>query len=82
MIKAIAKLADGRDLLVLGLSFGNLDKFRAEPGSTYIKIDGRQFGMATNVLIFSGETEAHCADTIKDFIGPGTSVSVDPRLKN
>lgn len=82
MIKASARGADGRAILVIGLSFGNLDKFRTEPGSTYIKIDGREMGLPTDVLIFSGATEADCTETIKDFIGPKTAVVVSDRLKS
>jgi hypothetical protein len=82
MIKASAKGRDGRAILVIGLSFGNLDKFRAEPGETYIKIDGREMGMSSDVMIFSGATEADCAETIKGFVGPKTKTTVSGRLKN
>jgi hypothetical protein len=82
MIKASARGADGRTILVVGLSFGNLDKFRAAPGDTFIKIDGREMGLSSDVMIFSGETEAHCAETIAAFIGPETKVTVTDRSKN
>jgi hypothetical protein len=81
MIKATVKGSDGRELLVIGLSFGNLDKFRAMPGDTYIKIDGREIGLSVDIMIFSGETEAHCAETLKEFIGPATRTNVSDRLK-
>ena len=38
VIKAMATGPDGKKLLVLGLSFGNLDKFREAPGDTYIRM--------------------------------------------
>jgi hypothetical protein len=79
VIKAIGTM-NGREVLMVGLSFGNLDRFRAEPGDTFIKIDGRELGIALDVLIFSGETEAHMAELMK--IGPQTLVHVDPRLKS
>jgi len=82
MIKAIAHGADGRDILVIGLSFGNLDKFRAEPGDTYIRIDGKEMGLPVDVMIISGETEAHMAETLKGGIGPDTKVHVSPRSKS
>lgn len=82
MIRASFKGADGREMLVIGLSFGNLEKFRAEPGDTFIKIDGREMGMSSDVMIFSGETEAACAATIQEFIGPKTKTTVSDRLKN
>jgi hypothetical protein len=71
MIKATA-MVDGRPLLVIGLSFGNLGKFVDEPGETYIKIDGKEMDLPIDVLIFSGETEADMAKLMP--IGPDTKV--------
>jgi hypothetical protein len=82
MIKAAATGADGRTILVVGLSFGNLDKFRAQPGDTFIRINGKEMGLPLDVMIFSGETEAHCAETLAGGIGPGTKVHVSQRSKN
>lgn len=82
MINASFKGKDGRSMLIVGLSFGNLDKFRTEPGDTYIKIDGRELGLSSDVVIFSGATEADCAETIKAFVGPDTKTTVSGRLKN
>ena len=73
---------DGRDLLAIGLSFGNLDKFRADPGDSYIKVDGREMGLSCDVIIFSGETEMALAELMKDLIGPETKVTVSDRLKS
>jgi hypothetical protein len=81
MIKATATLGD-RTLLMIGLSYGNLGKFYAEPGETYIKIDGKEMGMPIDVLIFSGKTEADMQATMAGGIGPGTKVHVDPKLKS
>lgn len=82
MLKTSVTSRDGRKLLVVGLSFKNLDEFRAKPGDTYIKIDGRPLDIAEDVLIFSGETEAHLAQTLEHFLGPETQVSTSDRLKN
>jgi hypothetical protein len=60
MVKATLQLRNGRRLLILGLSFANLDRFRAEPGDTMINIDGKDLGLDIDVTIFSGETEAQC----------------------
>jgi hypothetical protein len=81
MIKATATLPDGKTLLMIGLSFGNLDKFRAQPGDTFIRIDGKQMGLPVDVLIFSGETEAQMQTMMAGLIGPGTEVHIDPKLK-
>lgn len=82
MIKATVRASDGRTVLVVGLSFGNLDKFRAEPGDTYIRINGADVGgLPVDVLLFSGETEAHLHETIKDLIGPETKVNISGRSR-
>lgn len=82
MIKASFKGRDGHGMLIVGLSFLNLDTLRAAPGDTYIKIDGRELGLTSDVMIFAGETEAECAETIKEFVGPETKTTVSRRLKN
>jgi hypothetical protein len=81
MIKARATI-NGRKTLILGLSFGNLDRFRAEPGDTYIKIDGREVDMPCDVLIISGETEAAITHTLSRGIGPHTEVIISDKLKS
>ena len=82
MIKATGKGPNGRDTLFIGLSFGNLDKFRAAPCDSYILIDGKELGMRHDVMIFSGETEAQMADMMAGGFGPDTKVHVSPRSKN
>jgi hypothetical protein len=82
MIKAMATGPDGRKILVLGLSFGNLDRFRQQPGDTYIRIEGRELGLPIDIMLISGETEGHMAETLKGGIGPGTKVTVTDRSKN
>jgi hypothetical protein len=82
MIKAIAHDGTGKSILVLGLSFANLDRFRAKPGDTFIRIRGDDVGLPVDIMIFSGETEAHCAETLKDGIGPDTKVNISPKLKS
>lgn len=81
MIKAIATQGD-RTIMVIGLSFGNLDKFRAEPGETFIRIDGKEMGLPVDIIIFSGETEAHCAESLQGTIGPHTKIHIDPKLRS
>jgi hypothetical protein len=81
MLKALSKQPNERKLLTIGLSFGNLDRFRAEPLDTFIRIDGREMGLEIDVLIFSGETEAAMASLVEGSIGPDTVVHIDGRLK-
>jgi hypothetical protein len=79
MIKATAKGPDGRPLLIIGLEFGNLDRFREQPGDTYIRIDGREMGIPMDVMIFSGRTAADCAASLKAGIGPDTKIHRSPK---
>jgi hypothetical protein len=68
------KGADGRTVLAIGLSFGNLDRFRAEPGETFIRIDGKQMDLPVDILIFSGESEARLQKLMMPLVGPETKV--------
>ena len=82
MIKATIDAPNGRKLLILGLSFANLDRFRREPRDTMIKVDGKELGLDIDVIIFSGETEAHCTEALEETLGAGTRVRVSPRLQS
>lgn len=82
MIKATGKGPNGRDTLFVGLSFGNLDKFRAGPLDSHITIHGAELGLPFDVMIFSGRTEAEMADLLANGFGPDTKVHVSDRSKN
>jgi hypothetical protein len=82
MIKATGKGPTGRDTLFVGLSFGNLDKFRAAPLDSHILIKGEELGLPFDVMIFSGETEAQMADLLATGFGRNTNVHVSQRAKN
>lgn len=79
MIKATGQGQNGRKTLYLGLSFANLDKFRAESLDTYIRVDGKELGLPFDVMIFSGETEAHMADLMSGGFGPNTKINISKR---
>ena len=81
MLKAIATIND-RKVLFVGLSFNNLDKLRAEPRDTFIRIDGKTMDLPMDVMVFSGESEAHLAHLFRNAIGPDTVVHVDKKLKS
>jgi hypothetical protein len=81
MIKATGKRG-GVDTLFLGLSFGNLDKFRAEPLDSYILVRGAEVGLPFDVMLFSGETEAQMADLMAEGFGPDTKVHISRRSQN
>ena len=79
MIKAVANLNDGTQLLVIGLSHTNLDRLReGKP----IHFRGALLGLLVDVMVFAGETEASMTYELESLIGPETRVSTDGRLKN
>jgi hypothetical protein len=81
MIKATGKGPKGNDTLYVGLSFGNLDKFYAEPLDTFILIDGKEIGLPFDVMIFSGKTEADMVEMVSHGFGPDTKVNISQRSK-
>jgi hypothetical protein len=82
MIKATGRGQNGKSLLVIGLSFANLDRLRAGPLDDYIPIDGAELGLSHDILIISGRTEADMADLVSQALTPDAKVHVDPRLKS
>jgi hypothetical protein len=81
MIKARGKM-NGKDTLFIGLSFGNLDKFRAGPLDSFIKIEGAEMDMPFDVLIFSGRTEADMANMVAQGLTPDAKVHISDKLKS
>jgi hypothetical protein len=73
MIKSTATGPDGRTTLIIGLSFDSLDRFRAQPRHSFIKIDGEQMGLPIDVMIYSGETKAQMAELLR--LEPDTKVN-------
>lgn len=82
MIKATGLGPTGERLLVIGLSFANLDRLRAGPLDDYIPIKGSEMGLPFDVMIISGRTEADMADLVGRALTPDAKVHVDPRLKS
>jgi hypothetical protein len=82
VIKATGKGLAGRETLFIGLSFGNLDRFREQPLDTFIKIDGQEVGLSHDIVIFSGRTEAEMADLMAGGFGTDTKVVITGRSKN
>jgi hypothetical protein len=81
MIKIKASIGD-KGIVTLGLSHANLDRLRAEGLDGAIRIEGRELGLAADIWITAGETEAHMADHFRDGIGPHTVVHIDKKLKS
>lgn len=81
MLKAIANHEDGTKLLIIGLSFKDLELLRAKPLDDHIRIRGAQTGLPVDVMIFCGENEAVMMGIMSNAIGPDTKVLIDDKLK-
>jgi hypothetical protein len=71
----------GRPTYIIGLSWGNLDKFRTAPGDSYIQIPAEESGLPVDILLFSDRTEADLVRMIEDGVGADTEVITSDRLK-
>ena len=78
MLKAVGTLPTGRKIFLIGLSWANLDRLRADQP---IKFDGAQvYGLDGDVIILAGESEQAMAHAIASSIGPNTITLIDPAL--
>ena len=81
MIRA-AGMQNGKPTVFLGLSFGNLARFREQPGDTYIKIPAEQLGMSHDIVIFSGRTEEEMSDHFFKNLTPDAKVTISDKFKS
>lgn len=80
MVKAVARTNDGKLILILGVSEGNVERMKAgEP--IYFDMDQLGFPKENikHVTMFYGKDEGELTRAIKDLIGPETKVNVIPR---
>jgi len=81
MLKGFAKMADGRGLIVLGISQVNVDRLQKgepisfDPGQLHI-VPGTAIG---GITLFYGATDAELMRTVKTLIGPQTEMISVPR---
>jgi hypothetical protein len=81
MVKAQATMADGRVLIVMGISRANVERLKEgdpiyfDPAALKIP-PGSVIGAIT---LFYGEDEAALTRTLKSMIGPATDVIAVPR---
>lgn len=74
---------DGRKVLLLGLSHGNLDRLRADGLTGYIKVAGEDVELgAIDILITAAATEQEMMRAFMDGVHAGTKLHIDPRLKS
>jgi hypothetical protein len=82
MVKAMARLSDGRVLLVLGISDGNIARLKkGEPiyfDAAAVKLNPHEL-LSAAVTLFYGKDEAELGRTLKTLIGPETEVITVPR---
>jgi hypothetical protein len=81
MLKAIARAKDGRAILVLGITGGNVQRMK-EGKPIYFDLDALHVSPADrlgHVTVFYGETEAALHDTIKGLLGPNTEIIAVPQ---
>ena len=81
MLKARANL-NGRDTVIIGLTFGNLAKLRAEADATYLHIEGAEMSLPFDIIIFSGKDVKTLLELIAPGISADTKVTIDPKLRN
>jgi len=80
MVKASATSTEGKHLVVLGVTRGNLTRLvNGDP--ILVKVSEEMGKPADEVYIIFGETEKDLYDIVKRFITPETKVTVDPRLE-
>lgn len=72
----------GRPTYIIGLSWGNLDRFRDGPGDSYIRVPLEESGLSDDILVFSDRTEADLARFLEGGVDQTTEVVIDPRLKS
>jgi len=82
MIKAKGHQKDGRPTYFIGLSFGNLDRFRSMPGDTYIQIPMEESGLGADIVIFSGRTESEMTEQMAPALAPDATIRFNPMSKN
>lgn len=77
----LAGTVNGKKVVVLGLSHGNLDRLRADGVDGGIAIRGAELGLSADIYITAAETESHLLDAFASGIGTKTKVFIDRKLK-
>lgn len=72
----------GGDVLILGLSHGNLDRLRADGLTGYIRVEGNELGLPVDILITAAPTERDMMKAFADGVHDGTKVHIDKRFKD
>ena len=81
MLKAMAKLEDGRFLIVLGISEGNVVRLKQGQPISFdpMAIKVPHGAEIASITLFYGKDEADLHRQVRTLIGPDTTVHVVPR---
>ena len=82
MMKATATTKDGRKILILGLSHGNLDELRSDGLKGAIIVDGAEMALPIDVIVTCGATEAEMFEAFSSAFGEQTTIRVSEKLKS
>lgn len=81
MITALANTPDGKRVIVLGVSRGNIDRLLAGQPIDITAESHPGFPPDLNIAIFFGETERDLTQSLQELITEETKVTVVPREK-
>jgi len=76
MIKFTATRENGRTMVGLGISEGNVERLR-QGKPIHLHLEELNLPYKIDLMIMYGETEQALADSLKEFIGPQTIINRD-----
>ena len=84
MVKMVGTQENGTQVVMLGLSWANLDRLRADGLKGFMNIRGVDIGVPVDIIITAAETEHEIADLLirEGFVGPDTKVNISDKLKS
>jgi hypothetical protein len=72
----------GKDVIFISLDSTELNALHTYPGRSLLTIQGATIGLAVNIIIFSGETEAAMTEWCTELITRNTKTTISKRLLN
>lgn len=81
MIRAKCDQTSGVPLLLLGLTFRDLDLMREAPGDDHIVIRGADLGLPMDLVIFAGQDDQALFKLVKGGISPDTKLNDEAKKR-
>jgi hypothetical protein len=78
MIKFTAEMKNGRTLIGLGLTAGNLRHMKAGR-PLHVNLEEMNLAWKGEIIVIYGETEDELQEELKDFITPETKINVEKK---